>query len=191
MERIEACSFNPWELLPYIVYTFWSPCTKHTQKVLARAWLNIYAMSLWGICPNVNKRDGWQWLQPWARERRIDHRICIQLLTTYSPMRLCSELYSKALRGRFEVAQMLSENADSWVCLKPQMRLRDGVDSAVRQCLLDMLWNPTATSQATNETELNESAITEDMKQATDYAKVRVSCSKCDTTCMHGWCWSI
>jgi len=42
-------------------------------------------------------------------------------------------------------------------------------------------------SQATNETELNESAITEDMKQATDYAQVLGSCSKCDTTCMHGW----
>ena len=26
-------------------------------------------------------------------------------------MRLCSEFYSKALRGRIEVAQMLSENA--------------------------------------------------------------------------------
>ncbi len=25
------------------------------------------------------------------------------------------------------------------------------------------------------------------MKQATDYAQVLVSCSKCDTTCMHGW----
>ena len=40
---------------------------------------------------------------------------------------------------------------------------------------------------STNETGLNESTITEDMKQATDYAQVLVSCSKCDTTCMHGW----
>ena len=46
-------------------------------------------------------------------------------------MQLCSELYSKALRGRNEVAQMLSTTADSWVYLKPQTRLRDGVDSAL------------------------------------------------------------
>ena len=75
-------------------------------------------------------------------------------------MQLCSELYNKALRGRIEVAQMLSRYA-------------------------------TANSQATNETELNISASTEDMKQATDYALVLVSCSKCDTTCMHGWHGSI
>ena len=51
----------------------------------------------------------------------------------------------------------------------------------------------TATSQATkfNGTEVNKSAITEDMKQGTDYAQVLVSCSKCDTTCMHGWHGSI
>ena len=49
----------------------------------------------------------------------------------------------------------------------------------------------TASSQATNGTELNKSAITEDTKQAIDYVQVLVSCSKCNTTCMHGWHGSI
>ncbi len=55
----------------------------------------------------------------------------------------------------------------------------------VKLCVPAACCNSTSASQATNETELNESAITEDMKQATDYAQVLVSHSKCDTTCMH------
>jgi len=57
----------------------------------------------------------------------------------------------------------------------------------VKLCVPAACCNSTSASQATNETDLNESAITEDMKQATDYAQVLVSRSKCDTTCMHGW----